>query len=83
MNKKTVRYSDIGQPRVGWRASLIAIDHPEAPNGEWIRTSPVVAIGYIKGGPMVETHHTLYVPGFVETDSPVGMTPGVPHAHSA
>lgn len=83
MNKKRVRYSDIGQPTVGWSVCLIAIDHPTAPNGEWIHTSRVTGIGRTKSGPIVETNNTVYVPGFVEPDDSIGISKGVSNAQPA
>lgn len=59
---KIVRYIDCANVLIGEQASVMCVDHPTAPNREWLRTTPVVAIEPTGIGPAFTTRNTLYVP---------------------
>jgi len=57
-----VRYVDCACVEVGRSARVICLDHPLAPNGVWLTTSPVRAIQQSPVGPLFTTVNTLYIP---------------------
>jgi hypothetical protein len=59
--KKIVRYHELRACKVGDRAVVRPIDHPDIPMGATGRTTVVLSFDATTG--IAETSHTRYVPG--------------------
>ena len=69
--KKVVHYHELQDCKVGRRALVWPIDHPEIPDGSFGKTTPVEFFDPLTG--VVETANTRYEPGHFAQCSELGF----------
>lgn len=75
-NKKVVRYHELRDCKVGHRAFVWPIDHPDVPVGSYAKTTPVQKFDPLSG--VAETSNTRYLPGpFAQWSERCGDTTGL------